>query len=305
MSKKKSHQHLFNEEWVKQASADRNPASWATRALDDSTGGQVYLATLEQWFDAYPLKTDDKSQMAGRLRNLKENEAHLGAVNELVWWQLMKRMDWKAEPVPCKKGVYTPDFLVRHPHRLHVEVTTENVSAKDRADVRPLDHKETARRLLNIVCGKKGQLCAAAAEGQPIALAVFDYTAWSGFGAEVARGIAEYVVCPDRLNATIPAEASAIVFVLSQFDGERFRVSVDQSAVYHNPVATHPLPESVFSWFPNTGLQPSVSPRPPPHGYAYSGYEGGNVVELGLGSSVECWPAGKPVRSTHRKSSQP
>ena len=112
----------------------------------------------------------------------------------------------KGNPVPVS-STPRPDFQLQSPSDCFVEVSTLNVSDKDkknfeRGESVSLDHAETIRRIIGkITEEKKRQLMYAAAERKPCVLAFFDYTTWSGFATLFYRTLARRV--PSREAAGV------------------------------------------------------------------------------------------------------
>src|SRR5579863_1433096 len=210
--------HIFDDQWITLARANDDDTSWVSDVLAtlDTTGG-VYLCTVRTWFHQFPLTLRQKNQMQSRLESFK-NDQHLGGVNELAWWVFMRREGLTPNPLPAS-STPRPDFRLQPPADCFVEVTTLNVSDKDkkkfeRKESVALDHAETIRRVLGkLTAEKQLQLTYAANLKKPCALVLFDYTTWSAFATEIFRTLAEALLGGQFGFNTLPPELSAIVYV--------------------------------------------------------------------------------------------
>ena len=150
------------------------------------------------WFKQFPLTLVQKKQLRSRIESFR-NDEHLGGVNELAWWAFMLWEGLKGNPVPAS-STPRPDFQLQSPTDCFLEVSTLNVSDKDkkkfeRGESVSLDHAETIRRVLGkITEEKKRQLMYAAAEKKLCVLALFDYTTWSGFATLFCRTLGEFLL---------------------------------------------------------------------------------------------------------------
>jgi len=108
---------VFDESWLTIARAQSSlaPASWAQDVMEYlATTGGMYLGTLRQWFDGFPLNSKRQKQQLKRRLESFNNDTHRGAVNELVWWVFMQRIGLQSSPVPESSGP-RPDFQVQTP----------------------------------------------------------------------------------------------------------------------------------------------------------------------------------------------
>jgi hypothetical protein len=242
---------LFDATWLTQAQAKKSTDSWVTEVIA-APEGTLYLDVLRVWFGRFPLNSiKDRRALKARLESLNTSD-HLGGVNELSWWEFMRRTNLHAEPISTTTNP-RPDFKVLTPTEFFVEVSTLNVSEAEKKKLEcegaiPLDHAETLRRLLlKAANDKKDQISYAASEGRACALVLFDYTMWSGFGTRFFRFLARALLGKTLEYAQLPVELSAIVYVERKVIDGRIAISRDRSAAYYNPHAKHPLPIGTFS----------------------------------------------------------
>jgi hypothetical protein len=253
----------------------------------------MYLDTLRQWFDDFPLDSKkDKGHLKSHLESFT-NDAHIGAVNELAWWGFMQRLDWQAAPV-LEATEPRPDFHVHAPADFFVEVSTLNLSERERAqfdigkvstvnpsgrerlqfdtdedededeDVGvPLDHAETCQRVvLKATKKKQRQMAYAASQKQPGVLVLFDYEIWSAFGTQFFDFLADFLLGKEQGFQRLPRELSALVYVERKVMEGRMAVSRERSAIYYNPDATYPLDVGAFALLQQFGCQPgAVAPQ--------------------------------------------
>ena len=243
---------IFNDEWLRRARKNSTKTSWAREVIETlDTTGQIYLSTLRLWFDKFPLNPKQKQNLRSRLESLHRNE-HLGAVNELAWSAFMLREGLTVTPL-SPSSTPRPDFQLPPPADCFVEVSTLNVSQKDRAKFEAkksvaLDHAETIRRVVGkLTDEKQRQLEYAADQTKPGVLALFDYTTWSGFGTLFFRTLGEFLLGRQFGFKSFPPELSAIVYLERKVIDGRIALSRDRSAVYYNPLALHTLPAGTFS----------------------------------------------------------
>jgi hypothetical protein len=253
----------------------------------DTTGG-LYLRTLRQWFADFPLSAPkQKRQLKRRLESF-DNDTHRGVVNELAWWVFMQRLGVQAAPVP-ETSAPRPDFHVVTPAAFFVEVSTVNLSKRERAvfetgeistvnpsmgaratfdadededededeDVGvPLDHADTCRRFVRKATeDKPPQMAYAAAQHQPCVLALFDYTVWGAFGTQFFHFLADFLLGNEQGFHGLPRMLSALVYVERKAFAGRMAVSRERSAIYYNPDATYPLDVGVFATLNQFGDQ--------------------------------------------------
>jgi hypothetical protein len=246
---------LFDEQWMQDAQTATSE-SWACDVLAsrDTIGG-MYLCQLRTWFEDFPSKTAPKQHLRMRLQSLNNND-HLGGVNELAWWALMRREDLNGEPLSPSSGP-SPDFKLTSPVEWYVEVSTLNVSDADRKSFEAnqavdltAGRTETLRRIARKASKeKKDQLHYAAKQAKPCVLALFDYTTFSGFCTQFFRHLGEFLLGTEFGFKNLPNELSALVYLERKVIFGRIAVSLDRSAVYYNPLARFPIPTNAFACF--------------------------------------------------------
>ncbi|MGH9145798.1 MAG: hypothetical protein ACRD1Q_03750, partial [Vicinamibacterales bacterium] len=94
-------EQVFDEAWRAAAVAGGPGDSWVNDVVAalQSDGGE-YLATLARWFTQFPVASSaDHSALRTRLESFATTD-HLGAVNELCWYQLMRQSGFQVEPIP-------------------------------------------------------------------------------------------------------------------------------------------------------------------------------------------------------------
>ena len=251
---------IFSDAWLQTASTKIPNGSWAAAVIETlETTGRIYLSTLRMWFERFPLTLKQKRQLRTRLESLRDDE-HLGAVNELAWWAFSVREGYTATPLPSTTAP-RPDFEIKSLAGCFVEVSTLNVSQKDKAQFQsrkgvPLDHAETIRRVIGkLTDEKQRQLKYAADHKKPGVLVLFDYTEWSGFGTFFCRTLGEFLLGKQVGFRTFPRELSAIVYLERKVLDGRIALSRQRSAVYYNPLALHLLPPGVFPSLNQSWLQ--------------------------------------------------
>jgi hypothetical protein len=258
--------------------------SWAAAVIETlETTGRIYLSTLRLWFERFPLTLKQKHQLRTRLESLRDDE-HLGGVNELAWWAFIVREGCTAAPLP-PAAEPRPDFELESPTGCFVEVSTLNVSQKDKAHFEvgkgvALDHAETIRRVVGkLTDEKQRQLKYASDHTKPGVLALFDYTPWSGFGTLFYRKLGVFLLGKQLGFRSLPSELSAIVYLERKVQDGRMALSRNRSGVYYNPLALHPLPHGAFpslnqfgcsaprliQWSPTIGYGCEVEPNHTPY----------------------------------------
>lgn len=246
-----SHQQIFSEQWLlKSRSRDDSP-SWADAVIETlGTSGQIYLTTLRRWFCEFPAMQNDMQVLRARLECF-QNQEHLGAVNELAWWAFMQHEGVGVTVVPTAK-TSRPDFYLSPPVDCFVEVSTLNISEKDRKSLEAsgsvrLDHAETIYRLVGkLTDEKRKQLIYATSQKKPCALVLFDYTEWSAFGTSFFASLGKFLFGTEFGFKTLPIDLSAIVYLERKVLDGRIALSGDRSAVYFNPLAIYPLSPGSF-----------------------------------------------------------
>ncbi|OGA54603.1 MAG: hypothetical protein A3F74_22430 [Betaproteobacteria bacterium RIFCSPLOWO2_12_FULL_62_58] len=251
---------IFSDDWLRSARAENADGSWSAAAIETlETTGQIYLSMLRLWFERFPLSLKQKQQLRTRLESLRDDE-HLGGVNELAWWAFIVREGFTAVPLATTTAP-RPDFELQSPAHCFVEVSTLNVSEKDKVLFETkqgvaLDHAETIRRVIGkLTDEKQRQLKYAADHKKPGVLALFDYTAWSGFGTFFCRTLGDFLLGKQVGFRSFPQELSAIVYLERKVLDGRIALSRQRSAVYYNPLALHPLPPGVFPSLNQSWLQ--------------------------------------------------
>lgn len=242
---------IFSDDWLRTARTKSANGSWAAAAIETlETTGRIYLSTLRLWFERFPLTLNQKHQLRTRLESLRDDE-HLGGVNELAWWVFIVREGFTAGPLP-PTTTPRPDFELRSPTGCFVEVSTLNVSQKDKTRLEAqkgvaLDHAETIRRVIGkLTDEKKQQLKYAADHKKASVLALFDYTTWSGLGTLFYRTLGDFLLGKQLGFKALPCELSAIVYLERKVLDGRMAISRDRSGVYYNPLALYPLPSGTF-----------------------------------------------------------
>ncbi|MEJ2351196.1 MAG: hypothetical protein P8Y03_15535, partial [Anaerolineales bacterium] len=182
-------QDLYDKNWRDNIKAEDLSSSWARDVLGkiDEDGG-VYLSTIREWFSKFPVGSADQSRhMRKRLESLNTAD-HLGAVNELFWYNLATFLEWQLKALAVKSTA--PDFEVSSPACFYCEVTTLNVSQTDRQRLEeglsaPLNHNGEAARILRKATDEKiEQLKYGYNNRKPSVLVVFDYSTFSGLGTQ-------------------------------------------------------------------------------------------------------------------------
>jgi hypothetical protein len=258
---------IFDDNWLENARAKSNRDSWVDGVIDTlDTTGQIYLSTLRLWFDRFPLTAKEKNHLRVSLESLQDAD-HLGGVNELAWWEFMQREEIKGQPLPSSPKP-CPDFQLEPPADCFVEVSTLNVSGKDKAQFKDghsvaLDHDETIRRVIGkLTDEKRRQLTYAADRKKAGVLALFDYTEWSGFGTQFFRALGDELLGTQFEFKNLPSELSAIIYLERKVLGGEIGLSRSRSVIYYNPLATYPLRAGVFSSFGEFSCQlVSIEPR--------------------------------------------
>lgn len=251
---------IFSDDWVRTARTNSANGSWAAAAIETlETTGRIYLLTLRLWFERFPLTLKQKQQLRTRLESLRDDE-HLGGVNELAWWAFIVREGFTAAPLPPTSAP-RPDFELQSPTGCFVEVSTLNVSQRDKAQFKAresiaLDHAETIRRVVGKLTDEKlQQLKYASGHKKPSVLALFDYTTWSGFGTLFYRALADFLLGKQLGFKSLPSELSAIVYLERKVLDGRIALSRNRSGVYYNPLALHLLPTGTFPSLNQFSLQ--------------------------------------------------
>ena len=208
------------------------------------------MCNIRLWFNEFPAVAKDKQKLCERLESFQD-EQHLGGVNELAWWAFMRREGIGASVVATTKTP-RPDFQLAPPPDCFVEISTLNVSEKDRNKLRAgesvaLDHRESIRRVVGKLTDEKHkQLIYAVNQRKPAVLVLFDYTEWSAFGTDFFKILGEFLLGTEFGFKSLPPELSALVYLERKVLDGRIALSRDRSAVYYNPLAVQPLSSGSF-----------------------------------------------------------
>lgn len=244
---------IFDPEWLATAKENSPKGSWVEAVFASlPTSGGMYLSTLRLWFERFPAPSvAERKLLKARLESHTKSD-HLGAVNELAWWEFMRQAGIVAEPLKTA-ATPRPDFRVSKPCEVFVEVSTLNLSDAERKGIEDgsgveLNHTETMRRLcLKIASEKEPQIAYAATKDRPCALVVFDYTTWSTFGTDIVHVLAESLLGERPMFAQLPRALSALVYVERHVLDGTVALSKNGSAVYYNPVAANRMEKGIFS----------------------------------------------------------
>jgi hypothetical protein len=245
---------LFDESWLKKVQNRNASDSWADEVISTlDAGGSIYLGILRLWFSQFPLSNKQKKGLKANFESFN-NEDHLGAVNELSWWKFMQRIKFSAEPIPASRTskVHKPDFRIESPANFFVEVSTPNVSEKDKkkfvtGNSCTLDHSQTLGRIIRKVSEQKQQqIQYAAKQKQPCALVLFDYTTWSGLATQFFHFLTDFLLGEKMGFKGLSDGLSALVYIERKVIDGRILISRERSAIYYNPIAKYPLPIGIF-----------------------------------------------------------
>ncbi len=245
---------MFNQEWIDKATKLTDTNSWAHEVLDDlKSTGDIYLNTLRMWYKDFPGTEKQKKHLKQRIESFC-NEDHRGGVNELSWWKFMQNNKFDVEPVPTAKGA-RPDFKVKNPTEFFIEVSTLNVSDKEKEQLErngsiPLNHSQLLRRiLLKSDNDKNKQISFAHQEGCPCCLVLFDYTTWSAFGSNFFRYLGNYPLEQGSCLQNLPKELSALIYVKRNVINGRIGLNLNHSFICYNQNAEYQLTPGTFSDF--------------------------------------------------------
>ena len=246
-------QPIFGDEWLAKARDKSSGAAWVDSVIETlETSGQIYLANLRLWFNGFPAPSKDKQQLRGRLESF-EDDQHLGGVNELSWWIFMQQRNGRAATVvPTVRKASRPDFLLPEPADCFIEVSTLNVSAGDRENLKQgkyvaLNDAESLRRVIGKLTEEKLlQLRYAVDQKKPGVLVLFDYTEWSAYATRFFSTLAKFLLGTEFGFKDLPPELSAIVYVERKVLDGRIALSRHRSAAYYNPLAIQSLSLNSF-----------------------------------------------------------
>jgi hypothetical protein len=242
---------LFDNHWFDSASKKSHSNQWVDDVMHQINGaGGIYLNTLRLWFERFPVSKKQKKHLKNRIESFN-NADHLGGVNEIVWWEFANSFGWTAKPINAGKAT-TPDFIVTKPEEFFCEITTLNLSEKERklldsGDGVTLDHNLSIERIMKKVVGEKAeQIKYGASREKPSVLVLFDYTFWSGFGTQFYRALASFLLGDNLGFVKLPTELSGIVYVERKVVDGKIGISKNRSAIYHNPNSLYKLSDSPF-----------------------------------------------------------
>ncbi len=247
---------VFGDGWRAHVVDNAPGDSWAHEVMAALDGnGRRYLEILALWFGRFPLASKkQRGELKRRLESLTTSD-HLGAVNELSWYQFMRRAGLQASPIPTANAP-RPDFKVTAPAEFFVEVSTLNVSEAERERLLTtggvdINHHATLKRLLLKAADEKdAQIAHAASEGRPCLLVLFDYTFWSCLATNRFYFLATGLLGGQLAFAQLPVALSAIAYVERRVLDGRIAISHRRSAIYYNPVADYPLALGSFDLLP-------------------------------------------------------
>ena len=242
---------LFDDNWFDSAYNEPHGNQWIDDVMDQINGaGGIYLNTLRLWFERFPVSKKQKKHLKNRIESFK-NSDHLGGVNEIAWWEFVNSFGWTAKPIDAGKAE-TPDFNVIKPEEFFCEITTLNISEKERklldsGDGVALNHNRNIGRIIKkVVSEKSGQIKYGAYRKKPSILVLFDYTFWSGFGTQFYHALANFLLADNIGFMKLPIELSGVVYIERKVIDGKIGISMDRSAIYHNPNSLYKVPESVF-----------------------------------------------------------
>ena len=247
---------VFGDGWRARVVDNAPGDSWAHEVMAAQDGnGRCYLEILALWFGQFPLTSKkQQGELKRRLESLTTSD-HLGAVNELSWYQFMHRAGLRASPI-LTANAPRPDFKVTAPAEFFVEVSTLNVSEAEKESLLTtggvdINHHATLKRLLLKAADEKdAQIAHAASEGQPCLLVLFDYSFFSGLATDCFHFLATGLLGEQLAFAQLPVALSAIAYVERRVFNGHIKISQRRSAIYYNPAATYPLAVGSFDLLP-------------------------------------------------------
>jgi hypothetical protein len=246
-------QVLYSKKWQSKIKSEDLSSSWAGPVFDNyDEDGSVYLSTVREWFSKFPFVTTGQTKHMKKSLEGLNTEDHLGAVNELFWYNLAIFLGWQLKPLVVDSAA--PDFEVSSPACFYCEVTTLNVSQSDRKRLEngfsaPLNHSREAIRILRKATDEKiEQLKYGHNDRKPSILVVFDYSTFSGLGTQRPQYLADALLHSSSGLQGMPKELSVLLYLERYILKGRFRLRLSQSAAYHNPLADFSLEKEVFSW---------------------------------------------------------
>ena len=231
--------------WKLEASHE---CSWKSSVRDyiEESGG-VYLEVLESWYNRFPGTDAQKKSLLTHLVS-SATEDHLGAVNELAWWQLFQSRGHQIEPIVRAKTA-TPDFIHKNKGiKIFFEVTTLNIAKNSNEVELESGSRHSVKRVAQkCASNKELQLLFGYERQSPSVLVVFNYDTWSGYGVNHHKVILE------EFDVTkLPESLSAIVFVerrvnskgVPVFNKQQFAILENDGAKYKYDCS---LLQSIFS----------------------------------------------------------
>ncbi len=241
---------LFDKDW--KAKTRQLSQSWIHELFQSTEKErEIYFSQLRRWFANVQMTNKPKRKLRQRLQSHLNSE-HLGAVNELTWLAFLKKLDFDVDTI-SETSSSRPDYVIHSPVEFYAEVTTLNVSDKNKSsieneDVIELDHAETTRRLLGKVTDEKlEQLKYAFINNKPCVLVIYDYGWWSGFGTYYHLALKDHLFGERGYFEKLPNELSAIVYMMREVSDGAITVMLDKSAVYHHPDPLISLPKNTIN----------------------------------------------------------
>lgn len=242
---------LFSDGWIDKTKRTMPVRSLWNDVFKDLDGpGSIYINTLRTYFDRFPLSKKQKKHMKSLLES-QNNVDHLGAANELIWYEFMKSTGLDVMPLPVGNE-RKPDFEIKSPLHYFCEVTTLNVSEPDKKQFVggksvALDQSKTVARIIRkIIDEKDEQIKYGASNNLPSVLVIFDYSTWSGLGTQLNRAFANFLFAENDGFRGLPVELSLIILIERTVLGGRMAINLKQSAVYQNPFGIYKMPDNAF-----------------------------------------------------------
>lgn len=242
---------LFDNNWFDSVSKRPRGNQWIDYVMDQINGpGEIYLNTLRIWLERFPVSNKHKKHLKNRLQSFN-NSDHLGGVNEIAWWEFINSFGWTAKPIDPGKG-NTPDFNVTKPEDFFCEITTLNMSEKERKLLGSvgvsLDYNRTIERIMKkVVSEKAGQIEYGASRKKPIFLVLFDYSFASHFATSFYHVLANFLLGETLGFIKLPTGLSGVVYVERHVNEEgKIGIGNERSVVYHNPNSFYKVSDSVF-----------------------------------------------------------
>ena len=235
----KQQEKCYNDNWK----SNKPSRSWAVDVLDDIDGnGGIYLSKINDWFQKYP----DKSDLLKKRLESHENDQHLGAVNELFWYNLALNLGWELNPLPAinKKGFNTPDFEVKSPTSFYCEITTLTIPKNGKR----FEFENELERIFGKSQEKQKQFKIGHQQQKPNVLVIFDYSTFSGLGTQHQKSLPDFLSNPPTNFGTMPSELSALLYLERYFEEGKFKLRMSKSVIFYNPAACLPIEKKTFDW---------------------------------------------------------